>query len=453
MLAIIANVSDLGTGSAIVRDVGRTARIAPTVATIALATSSALTALVIVGASRLSTALGAAEAAGAVQVLAMTMVVGAFGVVPSAILIRDYRHERDKFTADLGNFVVSSVLLVVLAMSGFGVMALAWSGLAGQLVSTLLLTVMVKERYRPGFDLKEAGPLLRFSLPLAGANMIAFGIANIDFMVIGRTRGALQLGYYNLAFTISSWPMSIFTGVLSNVTLTTLSRARSSTLALEGHLGAALGALAATAFPISALSMALADPLIETVYGERWAPAAPALVTLSLFGATRVVVSLLSDLLVALGLTKRLLVLQCVWLVVLAPAMIFAVSMWGIAGAGLANAAVALLVMIPAYLLASAHRSGLQLNWISTADCRSDRRSCGGRLGSLDRHPADRVVTVSATPGGRDRRGRDLRPGGLAMAAAPAADPAFALWKSVGQRGRRRLARVGSRSRAGGRSG
>ena len=363
VLAIIANVSDLGTGSAIVRDPARTPRIAPTVATIALFTSTALTTVVILSAAKLSAALGAAEATTAVQVLALTMVIGAFGVVPSAILTRDYR-QRDKFAADLGNFVVSSALLVVLAMSGFGVMALAWSRLAGQLVATLLIIALVKERYRPGVDWAEAGPLLRFSLPLAGANLIAFGIANVDFMVIGRMRGALQLGYYNLAFTISSWPMSIFTGVLSNVTLTTLSRARSSTVDLERHLGAALSALAATAFPISALSMALANPLIATVYGERWAPAAAALVTLSLFGATRVVVSLLSDLLVALGLTRRLLVLQGVWLAVLVPAMVVGVKVWGIAGAGLANAAVALLVMIPAYLLASTHRSGLRLGWM-----------------------------------------------------------------------------------------
>jgi len=361
--AIIVNVSDLGVGSAIVREVDRTRAIAPTVFTVALGTSALLGGLMALGAPLIATTLGAAAAADAIRVLALTVLIGAAGAVPGALLTRDYLQKR-RFAADAAAFVVSSAVLVVLAIAGHGVMALAWSRVAAQVSSTVLLFVLAPERYGPGFDRREAKALLRFSLPLAGANFLTFSIANLDFVVIGRLRGALQLGYYNLAYNVSGWPVSVFTAVLNNVTLTTLSRVRRSIAELERHLSAALATLAAAAFPVSALCIALATPLVTTVYGPRWAPAAPALAVLAAFGSMRVAIALLSDLLVALGMTRRLLALQGIWIAALVPAMVLGVHLGGIVGAGVAHVVVAGAVGVPAYLLAISRRTGLGLAWV-----------------------------------------------------------------------------------------
>jgi len=63
----------------------------------------------------------------------------------------------------------------------------------------------------------------------------------------------------------------------------------------------------AGSFPAYALLCALSGALIDVVYGRRWHAAWSALVVLGIFGATRTVLLMLSDLAVALGLTRLLL--------------------------------------------------------------------------------------------------------------------------------------------------
>jgi lipopolysaccharide exporter len=348
---IVINISEVGVSTALVREVDNADRIAPTVSTIAIVNSALLAGVVVAAAPWLATAFGAPAAAPAVRVLAIPLLLAGPTAVPSALLTRDFRQGR-KMVADLTNFAVANGTLLVLALNGSGVMALAWSRVAGQAVSAILLFALASRRYRPGFDRREAARLLRFGAPLAGANLTAFTLGNVDFMAVGRLAGPLQLGYYNLAFTVSGWPSSIFTAILSSVTLPALARVKGGVAELSRHVTAALGALCAAALPVAGLCAVLAQPLVTVVYGARWAPTAPMLVVLAGFGAVRVVISLFSDVLVAMDRTWPLFRLQLVWLGALAPAMVLAVHYAGGRGAAAAQVAVALAVVVPAYLLA-----------------------------------------------------------------------------------------------------
>jgi PST family polysaccharide transporter len=363
VFTIVASLSELGVISAIVREPERTDKIAPTVFTISLATSTTLALLMVVAAGPLAQVMGAGEAAGAVRVLSLVVLLGGFSQVPSALLVRDYLLGR-QFVADAGFFVASTAVLLVLVSFGYSVMALAISRVAGQLVTVVLMSVLAPEKYRPGFDWHEAKHLFAFGLPLAGSNVVLLAIANVDFIVIGHLLHARQLGYYMLAFNIASWPVTVFSAVLINVTLPTLSRVRTMPAELSRHLRAGMSAVVAASFPLCALLVALAGPLIDVVYGRRWHAAWAALAVLAIFGAARTVLQLFSDLTIALGHTRRLLAVQLSWLILLVPAMWFGVHRWGIAGAGIAHAAVVVLAVIPMYLVSVGRGTSVPLGWL-----------------------------------------------------------------------------------------
>ena len=357
---IVINVSELGVSAALVREIDNADRIAPTVSTIAIVSSAALAAVMYALAPVLAATLGAPDATDAVRVLAIPLLLAGPSAVPAALLTRDFRQDR-RFVADLSNFVVANGTLLVFALDGHGVMALAWSRVAGQVVSTILLYVFAPRRYPPGFDVREARRLLRFGGPLAGANLASFTLINIDFMAIGRLAGPLQLGYYNLAFTVASWPPSIFTTILHSVTMPALARVRGGVSEVARHVNVAVAALCAVAFPVTAVCVVLAHPLVTVVYGTTWAPAAPILVVLALFGSVRVVLLLFSDVLVVMDRTRQLLHLQLLWLSVLAPAMFLAVDLGGALGAGVAQVLVAVVLVVPAYLVVLVRSVGLPL--------------------------------------------------------------------------------------------
>jgi lipopolysaccharide exporter len=357
---IVISISEIGVSTALVREVDNADRIAPTVATIAIASSSVLALLMLLTAPLVASALGAPAATDAVRVLAIPLLLAGPTAVPAALLARDFRQGR-KMISDAGSFVAANGLLLVLAINGHGVMALAWSRVAGQVVSAILIFAVSSKHYRPGFDRREARRLLRFGLPLAGANVAGFTLQNVDFMVVGRLAGSTQLGYYNLAFTVSSWPPNVFTVILYSVTLPALSRVKGGITELTRHVTTALAGLCAASFLVTTACAVLAHPLVTIVYGERWAPAAAILAVLAVFGSVRVIISLLSDVLVALDHTRNLFLLQLVWLGTLTVTMIAAVHWGGAVGAGWAQVGVGLLVVIPVYLVVLVRRCGLPL--------------------------------------------------------------------------------------------
>jgi PST family polysaccharide transporter len=360
---IITNVSEIGVSTALVREIDNARNIAPTVSTIAIANSAILAAGMYLAAPALASALGAPAATEAVRVLTIPLLLAGPTAVPAALLMRDFRQGR-KLIADLVNFIVANGILLILALNGGGVMALAWSRAAGQAASCILLLALVSERYWPGFDIREARRLLRFGAPLAGASLAGFTLGNVDFITVGRVAGPLQLGYYNLAFNVSSWPVSVFTTILSSVTLPALARVKGGVRQLERHVAAALSALCAAAFPVTALTLVLAYPVVVVMYGARWAPAAQILEILAVFGAIRVIIQLFSDVLVAIGKSKLLFQLQLVWLASLVPAVIVLVHLKGGTGAAIAHVAVAGGIVLPVYLVIMVRSVGIPIRII-----------------------------------------------------------------------------------------
>jgi lipopolysaccharide exporter len=217
---VVMNISELGVSAALIRDdPERLPRSAPTVATISLATGILLGAIIAAMSSPLATALGSANAARPISVMALNLPLAGLAAVPTALVRRDFRMGRI-FVANQLNNVATAVLVVLLALNGWGALALAWSWVAGQLVNTVLLLSYRPARYWPGWgDKSEARRWLSFGVPLAAANLLSFLVLNVDYIVVGRFVGAEALGIYLLAFNISGWPFNVFGSVIRSVSL------------------------------------------------------------------------------------------------------------------------------------------------------------------------------------------------------------------------------------------
>ena len=116
-----------------------------------------------------------------------------------------------------------------------------------------------------------------------------------------------------------------------------------------------------------AMTIALARPIVLTLYGAKWAAAANVLVVLSLYGAVFMVCLLFANMLTALGRTKFLLVLQLIWIGTLVPAMALGVHQDGIVGAAYAHVAVIVPIVLPSYLLALKRVTGVRLTALGKA--------------------------------------------------------------------------------------
>lgn len=359
--SIVASIGELGVASYLMRGDVDIDRYAPTVGTISLISSGVLAGGMVIFAEPLSAALGSRDAAGAMRVLALAVVLVGVFAVPGAELSREFRQDK-QFFATMAGFVVSNVLLVVLALHGGGAMALAWSRVVSQLVTGSVMTAMVTKYYWPGFSREAARAVFRFGLPLAGANLIGYTLVNTDYALIGHTLGPIQLAIYVMAFNISSWSTSLLGPTLNVVTMPAVSRIAAQPELLRASIAKGARAVSLVAFPLVAITLASASPLIETLYGPHWKASAPILTVLAVYGGIVVICTLLANVLSGTGHTGVLALVEGIWLAVLVPSMAVGVRLFGTLGAAYAHVVVVVVLAAPVYFLLVRRATGMRIS-------------------------------------------------------------------------------------------
>jgi lipopolysaccharide exporter len=347
--SILGSLAEFGLGADLVRR-DDYLRHLPTVATLGAGLSAFGAVAMFLGAREIAVVFGSVQATGVVQLMSISLLLVGLSVVPAALLQRNLR-QGTLFAIDATSTVLSTVLMVALAIAGLGPIALALGRIAGQSMTVIMQYAAVRRLPVFGWDRDVAREAVAFGLPLAVANFVAWMTISIDNLLVARTLGPLELGLYALAFNVASWPMSVAGQSVRVIALPAFSRLTS---ALER--GTAMvkvsGPIWAVSLLVALSLMFLAEPLVAVAYGTAWEAATAALIPLAAFGALRVMFDLAATYLIACGKTRRVLAVQVAWLIALVPAMFAGVGIGGLAGAGWAHVIVAATVVLPGYLIA-----------------------------------------------------------------------------------------------------
>ena len=358
MLAMLS-FNELGVSLAIVRWRDEPGRVAPTVNTISVVSSLILFGTVYLTAPAFAGAMGDPEATNVVRLMSVAIVINGVVAGPAAILQREFQQGR-RMAIDQVNAWLGAGVSLLLALTGMGAISLAIGRIAGSLVAAVIFVVWSPLPYRFGFNASVARALLRFGLPLAGASMIVFAVGYADQLVTGAMLGSTALGFYVLAFNLSSWPVSIFSQPMRSVAPAAFARLQHDHHRMNQTFGDILKLLSAVALPCCLALAGASSAIIAFVYGSAWEPAAQVLSFLGIMAAARILCELAYDFLVIKGESRWILFLQLGWLAILVPALIVGAHLGGLQGVAISQAAVAMLVVVPAYCLLL-RRVGIEL--------------------------------------------------------------------------------------------
>ena len=363
---IVSVLSELGVSSCLIRADLDIDSLAPTVTTISAVSGVVLAATMVAFAKPVAIALGSEAAVGPIRVMAIAVVQLTVFAVPGAQLTREFKQDK-VFLAHAISFIPSTALLILLAKSGSGAMAFAWSRVLDQFVAGCVQMAAVPRHYRPGLTRSALSVVFRFGIPLAGANFVSYILGNVDYAFIGHLLGATELGFYVLAYTIASWPYGLVGSVINFVGMPAFSRVKHDPDRLKNAIATSLRAVTLIVLPMSGMTIALARPLVLTLYGPKWATSANVLVILSLYSAVGMSCHLFTNILTALGRTKLFLALQLIWICVLIPAMALGVHKDGIVGAAYAHVAVIVPIVLPSYLIVLKRVTGVRFTALGRA--------------------------------------------------------------------------------------
>lgn len=359
----VVYINDAGVISAVVQWRGKLEEIAPTATVVAILSSVTLYALFWVIAPFYARLAGSEDAIWVIRILMATNLVYGLTAVRSAALMREFQQDKLAW-ANLAGFGVNATVSITLAANGAGAYSFAWGQLGGAALTGVLVVVLARVRIELGFDRALAARLLAFGLPLCLSLGIEGLLLNVDSVIVGDVLGPAMLGFYLLAFNISSWVPGLIGTAMRYVALPSFARlSEEGGESLRAGIRQAVPLLANLVLPIAVLMGTLAPAVVEFLYGASWLPSAQVLRFLAIVMVVRMLTLLITDILAASGATKSTMWVNLCWAVSLVPALLIGARLDGIEGAAVAHAIIAVVVALP-LLGVALHRSGVPVGLI-----------------------------------------------------------------------------------------
>jgi O-antigen/teichoic acid export membrane protein len=362
----VIHVNDVGIIAATVQWRGKLEDMAATASTLAILFSAGWYAIFWFAAPAFAELAGSPDATGVVRLLTATILIDGITAVRVATLQRRFR--QDQLTkALMAGFAVHATLAITLAANGAGPYSFVLAQLAASIVTGVLVLLLAAMPLRFGFDRAVAGRLIRFGMPLAIGLGVESVLMNADYVIVGHYLGTAAVGFYLLAFNVSSWVPGLVGTAVRYVSIAGFSRlAEDKPESLSLGVQRSVPLLFAGVLPIAVMMATLPHQIIVVLYGAEWDTSAAVLRFLAVLVIGRMLTSLAFDILTSLGATRSTVWLNLGWCVALVPALLIGIRSDGIRGAAIAHALVAVLVAIPLAVLAL-HRGGVQLAPVAPA--------------------------------------------------------------------------------------
>jgi teichuronic acid exporter len=262
-------------------------------------------------------------------VACISIVVGGFAGVPNALLAKELRF-RLLSIMGIGQTLLSSALVLVMALRGFGY----WSLILGNMIPSLIrhaVVFAIKPCRLAWPRLSSIREPLRFGWHLSVSTIASYAYQRLDNVVAGRMLGQAALGFYGNAWELANVPLEKVASLVTTVLPSYLAVVQDDAAALRRYLYGLTEVVAMAAFPACVGLGLVARECVPLILGHKWDGMIPPLEVLSYYAAFRAIVALLPKVLTAVGSTRFVMWTDLLGVVVL-PIAFYIGSRWGITG-------------------------------------------------------------------------------------------------------------------------
>lgn len=243
------------------------------------------------------------------------------------------------------NFGQEFRFLVVSRTAGFLVTVIGaflthsyWALIAGT-VATRGLSLILSyawHPFRPRLRLSASREIFSFSVWIFVSRLAAFGNTRASDFVLGRFRGASELGIYRMGEDIGHLPGTEFVAPLNRALLPGVSQMIEAGRSTGELVISATGVIALLLFPACLGISAVADPLVRIMLGPGWVDAIPVVRILSINALALALWGNQHTTMIAIGRPEVPAVISIGRLLVFAPILIFLTRDLGAQGVAIA---------------------------------------------------------------------------------------------------------------------
>ncbi len=206
------------------------------------------------------------------QVLGLGLILNALGIIQRTILTKNINFKLQARVSFISS-VLSGIIAIYMAFNGFGVWSLVILTLSRFGFTSVFLWIWTKWKPSLIFSIKSFTELFSFGSKILITGLIEIIYRNIYYLIIGKYFSAVQLGYYTRADQFNAIPSANLTQIVQKVSYPVLSNLQEDMVKLKSVYRQIITSVMLVTFILMLGMAAVAEPLILTLIGEKWAPA------------------------------------------------------------------------------------------------------------------------------------------------------------------------------------
>lgn len=215
------------------------------------------------------------------KILGLVIIINSFGIVQQAKLSIELNF-RKQAHASLTAVIISGIISVSMAYSGFGVWALVWQSLIYNVIRIILMWYYAKWKPLLVFSGNSFKTLFGFGSKLLGSSILHTLYVNLYTLIIGKFFSADICGLYNQAYKLSTFPSNNIASIIVRAVYPIQCRIQNEDEQFRDLFLKYIRMSCYFIFPIMIMLCVLAQPFVTIFLKDQWLPAVPLLQILCL---------------------------------------------------------------------------------------------------------------------------------------------------------------------------
>ncbi|SEN57293.1 polysaccharide transporter, PST family/lipopolysaccharide exporter [bacterium A37T11] len=254
------------------------------------------------------------------------------GQIHQILLQKELRFRTLAFI-DMAGSIIGVVITILLAYNDYGALSLLLGYLISTAIKTLCYFICGSSIFKPLFHFNFWGikEHLIFAMYNTGHGIVSFFGGNLENIVIGRTIGIKELGFYTIAYQLAIFPISKLNPVILQVTSPIMAKIKDN----EGLKRAFLKItdfISYCNFPLLAGLFATAVSIIPLIYGNGWEPTTELIKVLVFVGVCMCIIAPISPIIFSKNKPNIVFMLAIVSILVKLPLIYLGTHYFGLIG-------------------------------------------------------------------------------------------------------------------------
>ena len=210
-----------------------------------------------------------------------TLLFSTLNMVPEGLMLKGRRFDLIGFRLVVAT-VISGSVAIAMALRGWGAISLVLQTAMSTLVVLTWNLVSRPIRHISFHFKKPLNKISSYSAYQFGFTLINYFSRNLDNMLVGRFLGNDQLGYYDKAYKLTTYPMSAFSSVIGSVIQPYMAEHQDEPDVIFDCFLKIYKLISLIGVMVATVCFCASGEIVEVLYGPGWEPSIPVFAVLSI---------------------------------------------------------------------------------------------------------------------------------------------------------------------------